>query len=105
MRGPLHGYVYLLRNQATSDDPRYADPLLVGTVNRANGTDQASRQWLVTQFLLIARHWGSYLLPEAIVCPVKAQGPVVSASRHLRLCRVQKPLEVLLSHIRQQFVR
>lgn len=28
-RGPLHGYVYLLRNAATTDEPRYADPQLI----------------------------------------------------------------------------
>jgi FG-GAP-like repeat len=26
-RGPLHGYVYLLRNTGTSEEPRYADPI------------------------------------------------------------------------------
>lgn len=28
-RGPLHGYVYVLRNQGTSAQPRYADPVKV----------------------------------------------------------------------------
>lgn len=26
-RGPLHGFVYLLRNQGSTDEPRYADPV------------------------------------------------------------------------------
>jgi hypothetical protein len=28
-RGPLHGFVYLLRNEGTSDQPRYAEPRLI----------------------------------------------------------------------------
>ncbi len=31
MRGPLHGYVYWLKNEGTTDTPQYADPLLLKT--------------------------------------------------------------------------